>query len=143
MFYYSQRVCNSINPRTHSALPTPAMDQPQPQNVYEGYHFFKCDPPLGHQPARRRVERDSKDLELCKTIHRRPFQISAASQYKALSNERRFQVDQLMYGRRERGHSVLQYGHLKYTSPVTIPIQNSPTILSLGHRFTGSCGVCC
>lgn len=99
----------TITSRSHSALPSSAMNQTHPQNKYEGYLFFKADPLPGHRSTWYRVERNRIDftqVDLYRMIYQRAFQISAARQYMALSKELRCQVNQLIHERRQQDPSV-------------------------------------
>ncbi|KAJ5974818.1 hypothetical protein N7481_008525 [Penicillium waksmanii] len=84
------------------------MSQPQLRNVYDGYLFFRADPLPQQSATWARVERTQMDFtqpELYSMIYDRAFEISAASQYQALSDERRAHVNQLIHDRRHQDPS--------------------------------------
>ncbi|KAJ5413670.1 hypothetical protein N7509_000297 [Penicillium cosmopolitanum] len=84
------------------------MNPPQLRNVYDGYLFFRADPLPQQSATWARVERTRMDFtqpEFYGMIYDRAFEISAASQYQALSDERRAHVNQLIHDRRHQDPS--------------------------------------
>ncbi|KAJ5974765.1 hypothetical protein N7481_008472 [Penicillium waksmanii] len=84
------------------------MNQHQLRNVYDGYLFFRADALPQQSATWARAERTRMDFtqpEFYGMIYDRAFEISAASQYQALSDERRAHVNQLIHDPRHQDPS--------------------------------------
>lgn len=78
------------------------MNQPQSCSFYNGYRFFKADPLPQQSATWDRAERTKMrctQIVLFNMVDDRASEISAASQYRALSDELRAQVNQLVHDR--------------------------------------------